>query len=121
MLEPAEAARTCAFAILNWFDSEDPFWGSFVPRPESTELADGRFAVSLRGQGATLEVHGTMIPDFEEPRALSPSICVAGRRDGDESAPQCWHPIACSLSVQGRFATHNFRNAVDAALADVKA
>jgi hypothetical protein len=116
----SDAARACVFAILGWFNNEDPFWSSFVPEPELTEIKNGSFGIALRGDGVRLEVRGIMIGDMDSPEQVRPSIVVGARSNDGQSPPQTWYPISCSLGPQDRFVTFNFRHAVEAALADAR-
>lgn len=118
---PDEAARACLFSVVDRFNTEDPFWGSFVPETDSTKLGDGRFSLTLRGHGVRIEVQGVMLVDAARPSDIRPSI-VVGVSD-PEAAPahgRRWHPVTCAVDVNGRFVTTNFRKAIELALADAR-
>jgi hypothetical protein len=116
--DPNELARACLYAVIDRFNTEDEFWGAFVPELDSTVLGEGRFTVVLQGGGARFEVQGMMLVDAGQPSSITPSLVVAGLPI-DGSRPRRWHPITCAVDVNGRFVTSNFRRAIEAAIDDL--
>ena len=116
-----EAARACLYAVVERFNTEDPFWGSFVPEFESTSLGADRFALTLRGAAIRLVVQGVMLRDSERPGTITPSLVVGATPLGAQTPPSRWQPVTCTVDAQGRFGTANFRTAIEAAIEDLRA
>lgn len=116
----ADAARACLYAVVERFNTEDAFWGSFVPEMESTNFDDKRFCVRLEGRGVRLEVRGMILAMAETPPAFAPSVIVGATPPGSNATPDRWHPINCSVDAHGCFVTSNFRKAIEASIADVR-
>ena len=112
-----ESARACLYAVVDRFNTEDPFWGAFVPEFESTYLGSDRFTVTLQGPGVRLKVQGVMLRDSER-GAITPSLVVGFIPAEGDAAPTRWHPVTCTVDAQGRFGTANFRKAIEAAIKD---
>lgn len=117
--DPEEAARACLFSVLDRFNTEDPFWGSFIPEFDATRLGEGRFSLVIRGRGARMEVQGVMLVDAGNAAAIRPSIVVGGIVEGGQPGTRRWHPVTCDVGENGRFVTSNFRKAIEAAVDDV--
>jgi hypothetical protein len=118
--DAAEAARACLYAVVDRFNTEDEFWGSFVPEFESTYLGSDRFTVTLQGRGVRLKVQGMMLRDTERRGAITPSIVVATEPPEGDEPPRRWHPVTCTVDAYGRFGTANFRKAIEAAIDDLR-
>ena len=118
--DAAEAARACLFAVVDRFNTEDPFWGSFVPEIESTRIGDHRFWVALIGRGVRLEVQGVMVRDADRAGSIMPSLVVGAVSQSSDESPRRWHAITCTVDAQGRFVTSNFRRAIESAIEDLK-
>ena len=117
----SEAARACLYAVVERFNTEDPFWGAFVPELDSTSFGDDRFSVALHGRGVRLEVKGVMLTDNDKPGVVTPSLVVGACGQAAGAGVRRWHPITCTVDANGRFATSNFRKAIEAAIDDLQA
>jgi hypothetical protein len=115
-----DSTRSCLCSIIDRFNTEDPFWSAFVPDTEATVIEPGRFSLTLRGKGIRLDVCGVLIREVDNPSRLTPSLVVGAKRPSDASRPEAWHPITCSVDRKGRFATSNFRIAIEASIDDVR-
>ena len=115
-----EAARACLYAVVDRFNTEDQFWGSFVPEFESTYLGSDRFTVTLRGRGVRLKVQGVMLRNAERRGAITPSLVVGSEPAEGDGPPRRWHPVTCTVDADGRFGTANFRKAIEAAIDDLR-
>jgi hypothetical protein len=118
--DAGEAARACLYAVVDRFNTEDEFWGSFVPEFESTYLGSDRFTVTLQGRGVRLKVQGVMLRDAERRGAITPSLIVASEPAEGDGPPRRWHPVTCTVDPHGRFGTENFRKAIEAAITDLR-
>jgi hypothetical protein len=114
-----DAVRSCLYAVVDRFNTEDPFWSSFVPDPDKTRIESGGFSVTLRGLGVDLEVVGVLAESASAPRGIIPSIVVGGKAPAMRS-PLSWHPVTCTVDGDGRFVTSNFRKAIEASIDDVR-
>jgi hypothetical protein len=115
----AEATRACLYGVISWFNTDEPFWGDFVPESDRTWLSDDQFALTLRSGGIFLEVRGVTLEC--EPGLLQPSLIVGARSESRPSAPVRWHPVSATMDERGCFVTSNFRAAVQASIEDVRA
>lgn len=113
-----ESARACLYAVVDRFNTEDPFWGSFVPEFDSTYLGSDRFTLILQGPGVRLKVQGVMLRDVERRGTITPSLVVGSMPGEGDATPTRWHPVTCTVDAQGRFGTANFRKAIEAAIQD---
>jgi hypothetical protein len=116
----ADAARACLYAVVDRFNTEDPFWGSFVPEPDLTRLSHTGFSVTLRGRGIEFEVVGALARAYDVPGGFAPTV-VVGARPSSATPPKAWHPVTCTVDDAGRFITSNFRKAIEASIDDVRA
>jgi hypothetical protein len=116
----AEPTRACLFAVVERFNTEEPFWCSFVPEPEQTRLAPDAFSVTLRGCGLEFEVTGTLVESSGAPGGVRPTVVVGARPSARES-PRHWHQVTCTVDSAGRFTTSDFRKAIEASIEDVRA
>lgn len=114
-----EAARACLYAVVDRFNTEDSFWGSFVPEFESSRIESNSFSATLRGRGVRLEVQGTMLADVGAV-GVTPNLVVGAVPLFSAGSPIRWHAVTCTVDPQGRFETSNFRNAIEAAIEDIK-
>jgi hypothetical protein len=117
----SEATQACLFSVIDRFNTEDPFWSSFVPQPELTNLRDERFALTVGGKGVFVEIRGVMIRGRENPEQITPSIVVGAKTAASPTSPRTWHPITCALDSSGRFVTSNFRKAIEASIEALRA
>jgi len=116
-----EAARACLYAVMDRFNTEDDFWGSFVPEFDATFLGSDRFTATLRGRGIRLRVQGVMLGgDSEGREAITPSLLIGSVPDSGDGEPTRWHPVTCTVDSRGRFGTLNFRKAIEAAIDDIR-
>jgi len=115
-----EAARACLYAVVDRFNTEDPFWGSFVPEFDSTFLGSDRFTVTLRGRGVRLKVQGVMLRPADGRGRIAPSLVVGSVPQSGDDSPSRWHPVTCTVDDRGRFGTQNFRKAIEASIVDLQ-
>ena len=115
-----EAIRACCFAVVDRFNTEDPFWSGFVTDPERTTIGDDRFSLTLLGQGVELEVIGSVAAVAGVPGGVEPSVRVGGR-PSPTTSPLIWHSVDCTVDGSGRFVTKNFRRAIEASIGDLSA
>jgi|SRR5215472_10737190 len=114
-----EAARACLYAVVDRFNTDDAFWGSFVPAADATDIGEDAFTVSLDGRGVRITVRGTLMRGLEDGPPIVPQLVVGAVRQGNQGAPKTWHPITCSVNDEGRFVTSNFRAAIESAISDL--
>ena len=114
--EIEEATRACLYAIVDRFNTDDPFWGSFVPEPDSTVVGTDTFDVTISGRGVRIAVRGTM--RIGPANQITPDLALGALRAGTADAPSRWHAVTCLVDVEGRFVTSNFRTAMEAAITD---
>lgn len=114
------AVRACCFAVVDRFNTEDPFWSGFTPDPDRTALGNDRFSLILRGSGVELEVLGTVTASRGSPGGVEPSVSVRAKTAPLSSAA-IWHRVDCTVDASGRFVTKNFRRAIEASIADISA
>jgi len=115
----AGTARACLYAVVDRFNTDDAFWGSFAPAPESTDIGEDSFAVSLEGRGVRITIRGALSRSDDKGSAIVPSLVVGATRLGMGGAPLTWHPITCAVNDEGRFVTSNFRAAIESAISDL--
>lgn len=116
----SEATRACLYAVVDRFNTDEPFWGGFIPVADLTELGEDRFRTAFQGRGLRLTVRGSLIRGIGEVASIVPSIVVGATRIGEEPDPTCWHRVDCAVGDDGRFVTSNFRSAIESAISDVE-
>jgi len=112
-----DAARACLIAVVDRFNTEDPFWSAFVPDPDQTRLTADGFSVTVRGLGCELEVIGKVARERSAAGGVAPTVSVGAKRSSSPR-PRRWHPVDCSVDASGRFSTANFRKAIEASIVD---
>lgn len=125
-----DATRACLYAVVDRFNTDEPFWGSFIPVADLTELGVDKFSASFYGRGVLITVRGTMLRGIGDALRYSPSLVVGAITMPDVSMihmttdepkpPLSWHRVACSVGEDGKFVTSNFRAAIESSIADLK-
>ena len=122
-----DATRACLYAVVDRFNTDEPFWGSFVPVADLTVIDVDKFRVTLQGRGVLITVRGTMLRGVGDALRYSPTLVVGAMPVPDPStaeeqhSPATWHQIACTVDDDGKFVTSNFRRAIESAIADLQA
>ena len=114
-----ESARACLYAVVDRFNTDEPFWCAFVPVADLTEIGDDWFRVTLEGRGLRLTVHGKLVQGIGANAAIVPSLVVGAIRMADDGKPSSWHRVECAVDDDGKFVTSNFRAAIESAIADL--
>lgn len=121
-----DATRACLYAVVDRFNTDEPFWGSFIPVADLTEISTDKFRVTFQGRGVLITVRGTMLRGIGEAIRYAPTLAVGATPQPDPTnaedvqSPVTWHQVACSVGDDGKFITSNFRAAIEAAIADLK-
>lgn len=113
-----EAARACLYAVVDRFNTDEPFWSGFIPVADLTEIGDDWFRAAFEGRGFRLTVHGKLVQDIGATGAIVPSLVVGAIRtaSADQGAPSGWHRVDCAVGDDGKFVTSNFRAAIESAI-----
>lgn len=121
----SDATRACLYAVVDRFNTDEPFWGSFVPIADLTEIGNDRFRLTLQGRGVLIAVRGELLRGIGEAVRYVPQLVVGAIPAIDPSTPHgpepeiMWHHVDCSVDVEGKFTTSNFRKAIEAAISDL--
>jgi len=114
-----EATRACLYAVVDRFNTDEPFWSAFIPVADLTEIGDDWFRVAFHGRGLQLTVRGSLVHGIGETSAIVPTLVVGANQIGDEQKPSHWHRVDCSVGEDGKFVTSNFRSAIESAISDL--
>jgi len=115
----SEATRACLYAVVDRFNTDEPFWGEFIPVADLTEIGDDSFCVAFQGRDLRLTVRGSLIRGIGEIAQIVPSIVVGASHIGEEPGPPGWHSVDCAVGEDGKFVTSNFRSAIESAISDL--
>jgi len=72
----SEATRACLYAVVDRFNTDEPFWGEFIPVADLTEIGEDSFCVAFHGRDLRLTVRGSLIRGIGEIAQIVPSIVV---------------------------------------------
>jgi hypothetical protein len=116
----SEATRACLYAVVDRFNTDEPFWSAFIPVADLTEIGDDWFRVAFHGRGLRLTVRGSLVHGIGETSPIVPSIVVGATHIGEEPNPLRWHRVDCAVGDDGKFVTSNFRSAIESAISDLE-
>ena len=120
-----DATRACVYAVVDRFNTDEPFWGSFVPIADLTEIGSDTFRLTLQGRGVLIAIRGELLRGIGESIRYTPRLVVGAIPPIDPStphgpeAPVVWHQVECSVDGDGKFVTSNFRAAIESAISDL--
>jgi len=114
-----EAARACLYAVVDRFNTDEPFWGAFIPVADLTEVGDDCFRVAFEGRGLRLTVRGTLAKGIGQNAPIVPSLDVRASELTPYEKPSGWHRVECAVGVDGKFVTSNFRAAIESAISEL--
>lgn len=115
----SEATRACLYAVVDRFNTDEPFWGAFIPVADLTEIGEDSFCVAFHSRDLRLTVRGSLIRGIGETASIVPSIAVGATHIGEEPSPLHWHRVDCAVGDDGKFVTSNFRSAIESAISDL--
>ena len=115
----SEATRACLYAVVDRFNTDEPFWSAFIPVAELTEIGDDWFRVAFHGRGLQLTVRGSLVHGIGETSPFVPSLVVGANRIGDDQKLSQSHHVDCAVGDDGKFVTSNFRSAIESAISDL--
>ena|SRR5690242_1346283 len=115
----SEATRACLYAVVDRFNTDEPFWSAFIPVADLTEIGDDWFRVAFHGRGLQLVVRGSLVRGIGETSPIVPSLVVGAKHIGDEQQPSHWYRVDCAVGEDGKFVTSNFRSAIESAISDL--
>ena len=116
----SEATRACLYAVVDRFNTDEPFWGAFIPVADLTEIGDETFCAAFQSRDLRLTVRGSLIRGIGEIAQIVPSIVVGATRIGEEPTPRSWHRVECAVGDDGKFVTSNFRSAIESAISEIE-
>lgn len=124
-----DATRACLYAVVDRFNTDEAFWGSFVPVADLTEIGADHFRLTLQGRGVLVAIRCTMLHGIGDGARFVPTIIVGAiPTPSPETAdtpsprePAIWHRVACAVGEDGKFITSNFRAAIEASIGDIQA
>lgn len=111
-----DATRACLYAVVDRFNTDEPFWSAFIPVAELTEIGEDWFRVAFHGRGLELTVRGSLVHGIGETSPIVPSLVVGANHIGAAEKPSHWHRVDCSVGEDGKFVTSNFRSAIESAI-----
>lgn len=114
-----EAARACLYAVVDRFNTDEPFWCAFIPVADLTEIGDDWFRVAFEGRGLRLTVQGKLVQGIGANGAIVPSLVVGAIRTAEAAKPSGWHRVECAVGDDGKFVTSNFRAAIESAISSL--
>jgi len=116
----SEATRACLYAVVDRFNTDEPFWGAFIPVADLTEIGDDSFCAAFHSRDLRLTVRGSLIRGIGETASIVPSIVVGATHIGEDPNPPRWHRVDCAVGADGKFVTSNFRKAIESAISDLQ-